>query len=86
MRTNSYYSARYTAANRDFHCRQAIAALAEAPLSPDAAYVVTPSLAAVIAKGPSGPGKCHEVDGFILCSLKLDFGPAARTVPESQSR
>ncbi len=74
MRTNSYYSARYTKVNFDFHCKQAIAALAQQPLSPDTAYVVTPALAAVIAQGPTGPGKCHEVDGFILCSAKTDFG------------
>ena len=74
MRTNSYYSGRYTKATLDFHCRQAIAALSEQPLSPDTAYVVTPKLAAAIAAGPTGPGKCHEVDGFVLCSMKTDFG------------
>ena len=79
MRTNSYYSARYTAVNRDFHCRLAIAALAEQPLSPDTAYVVTPSLAAVIAEGPTGPGKCHQLDDFILCSVKTDFGLGANS-------
>jgi Family of unknown function (DUF6311) len=74
MRTNSYYSGRYTKATLDFQCRQAIAALSEQPLSPDTAYVVTPKLAAAIAARPTGPGKCHEVDGFILCSAKTDFG------------
>jgi len=78
MRTNSYYAARYTEINNDFHCRQSIAALGERPLSPDTAYVVTSSLAAVIANGPSGPGKCHELDGFILCSAKTDFGLSAQ--------
>jgi Family of unknown function (DUF6311) len=86
LRTNSYYAGRYTDATRAYHCKQAIAALAEQPLSPDNAYVVTPALAEVIAKGPTGPGKCHEVDGFILCSSKLDFGPDAKAVPENQSR
>ncbi len=74
MRTNSYFSARYSMVKSDFHCRQAISALSEQPLSPDSAYVVTPALAAVIAKGPTGPGKCHEVDNFILCSTRTDFG------------
>jgi Family of unknown function (DUF6311) len=82
MRTNSYYSARYTKVNFDFHCKQAIAALAQQPLSPDTAYVVTPSLAAVIAQGPTGPGKCHEVDGFILCSAKTDFGLSPEDAPK----
>jgi hypothetical protein len=77
MRTNSYYSGRYTKATLDFHCRQAIAALSERPLSADTAYVVTPTLAAAIAAGPTGPGKCHEVDGFMLCSMKTDFGLGA---------
>ena len=77
MRTNSYYSGRYTEVNHDFHCRQAIATLAARPLAPDTAYVVTPAVAALIAAGPSGPGKCHEVDGFILCSAKTDFGLGA---------
>jgi Family of unknown function (DUF6311) len=75
MRINSYYSARYTKMNFDYHCRQAIADLAKQPLSPDTAYVVTPALAKVIESGPTGPGKCHQIDGFILCSSKIDFGP-----------
>ena len=74
MRTNSYYSARYTKVNFNYHCKQAVADLAKQPLSPDTAYVVTPELAEVIAAGPTGPGKCREVDGFILCSSKIDFG------------
>ena len=74
MRTNSYFSGRYPESDRDFHCKQEIAALSERPLSPDSAYVVTPKLAEAIASGPTGPGKCHEVDGFVLCSAKIDFG------------
>ena len=78
MRTNSYHPGRYPEVNRDAQCRQAIAALAQQPLSPDTAYVVKPALAAVIAQGPSGPGKCHNLDGFILCSAKTDFGLGPR--------
>ncbi len=74
MRINSYQSARYTEVARDWHCRQAIAALSEQPLSPDSAYVVTPELADRIAQGPTGPGKCHDLDRVILCSIKTDFG------------
>jgi Carbohydrate binding domain len=74
MRTNSYQSARYTEVARDWHCHQAIAALSEEPLSPDSVYVVTPELAARIAAGPTGPGKCHDLDRVILCSTKADFG------------
>jgi hypothetical protein len=74
MRTNSYQSARFTEVARDWHCRQSIDALSEQPLSPDSAYVVTPALAARIAQGPTGPGKCHDLDRFILCSTKTDFG------------
>ena len=74
MRTNSYQSARFTEVARDWHCRQSIDALSEQPLSPDSAYVVTPDLAARIAQGPTGPGKCHDLDRFILCSTKTDFG------------
>ena len=66
MRTNSYQSARFTEVARDWHCNQSIAALSEQPLSPDSAYVVTPELAARIAQGPTGPGKCHDLDRFIL--------------------
>jgi Family of unknown function (DUF6311) len=77
MRTNSYYAGRYPQASRDVDCTQQIAALGERPLSPDNAYVVTPKLAEVIAKGPTGAGKCHELDGFVLCSTKLDFGSSA---------
>ncbi len=74
MRTNSYQSARYTEVARDWHCRQAVAALSEQPLSPDSAYVVTPELAGRIATGPTGAGKCHDLDRVILCSTKTDFG------------
>src|SRR5271169_6046193 len=74
MRTNSYQSARYTQVARDWHCRQAIAALSEQLLSPDSVYVVTPQLAGLIAQGPTGPGKCHDLDRVILCSTKTDFG------------
>jgi Family of unknown function (DUF6311) len=79
MHTNSYRPGRYTEKNRDLDCRQAIVALSERPLSPDTAYVVTPKLAAAIAAGPTGPGKCHEVDGFVLCSAKTDFKALDRT-------
>ena len=74
MRTNSYQSARYTEVARDWHCRQSIAALTEQRLSSDSAYVVTPELATRIAQGPTGPGKCHDLDRVILCSTKTDFG------------
>jgi len=74
MRTNSYASGRYTEVAKDFHCSQSVAALAQQPLSPDSAYVVTSELAALIARGPTGPGKCHDLDNFILCSSKTDFG------------
>jgi hypothetical protein len=33
-----------------------------------------PEIAAAIAQGPTGPGKCHDLDRFILCSTKTDFG------------
>jgi hypothetical protein len=84
MRTNSYDSARYTEVSREFHCQKAIADLSMRPLSPDSAYVVTPALAEVIALGPTGPGKCHDLDGFILCSVKSDFGLSARLKTTSE--
>ena len=74
MRINSYQSARYTGVAQDYHCSQAIAELSQRPLAPDSAYVVTPELADAIAHGPTGPGKCHDLDRFILCSTKTDFG------------
>jgi len=74
MRINSYQSARYTGVAQDYHCSQAVAELSQQPLAPDSAYVVTPELAAVIAQGPTGPGKCHDLDHFILCSTKTGFG------------
>ena len=74
MRINSYQSARYTGVAEDYHCNQAIAELSQKGLSSDSAYVVMPEVAAAIAKSPSGPGKCHDLDHFILCSSKTDFG------------
>jgi hypothetical protein len=46
--------------------------------------VVTPALAEVIALGPTGPGKCHDLDGFILCSVKTDLGLSARLKTTSE--
>jgi Family of unknown function (DUF6311) len=74
MRINSYYTARYTGLALDYHCNQPIDQFAHQPLSPDSVYVVTPAIAAQIAQGPTGEGKCHDLDGFILCSPKTDFG------------
>lgn len=74
MRTNSYYAGRYSAASLAFHCDQAVKDLMNNPLSPDSAYVVSPSVASIIAAGPTGPSACHTLDGFILCSTKTDFG------------
>ena len=74
MRINSYQSARYTGVAQDFQCSQAVAQIEQQGLSPDSAYVVTPEIAAAIAQGPTGPGKCHDLDRYILCSAKTDFG------------
>jgi hypothetical protein len=75
MRINSYQSARYSGVGGELNCGiQPIFAVWEWPLEPDSAYVVTSKVAAVIAEGPTGPGKCHDLDGFILCSTKSDFG------------
>jgi hypothetical protein len=74
MRINSYQSARYTGVAQDFQCSQAVTHIEQHGLSPDSAYVVTPDVAAAIAQGPTGPGKCHDLDRFILCSAKTDFG------------
>ncbi len=82
MRTNSYYSARYSPASLDFHCVKALKDLMKEPLSPDSAYVVSPSVASIIAAGPTGPNACHTLDGFILCSAKTDFGLGPGSPPE----
>ena len=74
MRTNSYYAARYTEVNREAQCGADISALSRQPLSPHSAYVVTYMLAQQIAEGPTGPGTCHNVDQFILCSPNTNFG------------
>ena len=73
MRINSYQSARYTGVAQDFHCSQAVEQVGKNGLAADSAYVVMPEVAAAIAQGPTGPGKCHDVDNFILCSTKSGF-------------
>jgi Family of unknown function (DUF6311) len=82
MRTNSYYAARYSTASLAFHCDHAVKDFLETPLSPDAAYVVSPAIARLIAAGPTGPNACHTLDGFILCSTKTDFGLGPGSFPE----
>lgn len=74
MRTNGYYAARTSLANLKFQCEQLPESFRASPLAPDSAYVVNPAIAFEIARGPSGSGKCHLVDGFILCSTQTDFG------------
>jgi hypothetical protein len=71
MRTNSYRAGRLTGAEVRFHCDESVSTFSHKPLSPTSVYVVTPQIAVVIA---SGSGKCHNLDGFILCSAKDDFG------------
>ena len=83
MRTNSYYTARYTGKALEFHCNRSDADLANLALSPDTAYVVTPAIAAQIEKAPTGAGKCHDLDGFILCSPKTDFGLSPRPTEQN---
>ena len=82
MRTNSYYASRISAASRAFHCDHAMKDLMNKPLSPDSAYVVSPSVAWSIAAGPTGPSACHTLDGFVLCSIKTDFGLGPGSPPE----
>jgi hypothetical protein len=82
MRTNSYYAARYSAANLAFHCHRAMKDLLEKPLAPDSAYIVSPAIARIIAAGPTGPSACRTLDGFILCSTKTDFGLGPSSHPE----
>ena len=72
MRINSYYTARYTGQALDYHCKQAMNDIIAKPLALDTAYVVSPSVAARIAKGPTGPGKCYQLDQYILCSPRTD--------------
>jgi hypothetical protein len=82
MRTNSYYAARHSPTSLAFHCNQAVKELMERPLSSDSAYVVSPSVAWIIAAGPTGPSACRTLDGFILCSTKTDFGLGPGSPPE----
>jgi hypothetical protein len=72
MRTNSYYTARYTGQALDYHCKQSMNDIITKPLAPDTAYIVSPPVATQIAQGPTGRGKCYALDDFILCSPKTD--------------
>jgi Family of unknown function (DUF6311) len=74
MRINSYYAGRYSPGSLAYHCDEALNDLKTQPLSPDSVYVVSPSVASVIAFGPTGPTACHPLDGFIVCSTKMDGG------------
>jgi hypothetical protein len=77
MRTNSYRAARYAPESLEYHCGQALTDLTQKPLSPDSAYVVNATAAALIEIGPSGRQSCRDVDGFTLCSAAADLGVGA---------
>ena len=85
MSINSYYTARYTGKALETHCKVLAAELPKQPLAPYTAYVVSPAIAAQIESGPTGPGKCHGLDGFILCSPQTDFGLPPRTMDQPTS-
>ena len=59
----------YSKKSLKYHCNDSISALFHRPLADDSAYVVTPAVAALIEAGPSGPGKCHNLDE--LCCVRL---------------
>lgn len=73
MRTNSYFSSRYSPQSLAWHCGEGAEQLL-LHLRDDSAYVVTPNLAAFVALNNPQPNLCHRVDGFILCSKVTDFG------------
>jgi hypothetical protein len=74
MRTNDYFAPRISPTDLRYLCGDSLLDLLRKPLLPNTAYVVNATSAALIAAGPSGPGSCHNVDGFILCSSTTDFG------------
>lgn len=77
MTINSYSSGRYSAASIAYECDTAVLEAVKRPLDAQSVYVVNPSIAAQINKGPSGPGHCHWIDGVLACSSAADtrLGP-----------
>jgi hypothetical protein len=73
MRTNSYRAGRLTGVSAAFHCKDSLLALMRRPLplAANAVYVVSPEIATTIA---ANGGRCHEIDGFAVCSSNDDFG------------
>lgn len=85
MQINSYRSGRVTGVAEKFHCLDSMASVSRdhVLLSPTAAYVVTPAIASnLVASG----AKCHNLDGFVLCSAKDDFGLPAEHWDSSTRR
>jgi hypothetical protein len=65
---NSYHAGRYDSASLKYHCEDVIKTIAYRGLAKDSVYVVSPQVARLIASSPSGPDKCRQLDGFIVCA------------------
>jgi hypothetical protein len=62
-------------------CVTAESSVKDRPLSPASVYIASPAVATQIIS--KGTGRCHNLDGFVLCSAADDFGlgPADRESP-----
>lgn len=68
MTINSYSSGRYSDRSLNEQCDAAVLRATREPLDPQSFYVVTRPIAAIIGRGPSGPGHCRQLDGFDVCA------------------
>jgi hypothetical protein len=83
MRTNSYFSSRYSPRSLAWHCQESVRELLSGKLRADSAYVLSPNLASFVAANDLDLNLCHRLDGFILCSKVTDFGLGPGIKPEA---
>ena len=71
MNLNSYEAARYSAREREFHCRELPEQVQRGYWDPETAYVFTPDFYSFVWRAPTSH-KCEEIDGFVLCYSESD--------------
>lgn len=71
---NSFYTPRLSPDQTRAFCHEEVARLLDNEGAPETAYVLSPELATAVALSLRSPLGCRHLDGYNLCSRRLDDG------------